>query len=143
MDTEISYLTEFFEKKPPADGATFDRSINRINCKFPSSYLDFMREFNGGEGAIRKGQWLRLWPVEEIEEANNSYQVPEHAPGLLLIGSNGGSLAFGIKRVEGVFVQVDFYDIADDELEFIGNDFKEFLTSLTTFADGTEADDDE
>lgn len=141
MDPDIDYLTEFFEKNPPADPGTFNSIVESIDVQLPDDYLDFMRESNGGEGGIRKGQWLRLWPIEEINQANIDYKVAEYAPDLLLIGSNGGSLGFGIKRKERIFVAVDMYD-NDDDVYTYGESFKSFLQGITVFGDGSEFDEE-
>lgn len=142
MDAEITYLTPQFDKNPPLDEQRFQEAMRSIDCKFPPGYIEFMREHNGGEGGILEGQWLVLWPVEELQKNNEMYNVPEFAPGLFLIGSNGGGLAFGVNRKKGTFVQVDMYAISDEETEEIGTDFKAFLNSLTTFADGTDGYED-
>ncbi|SDF61120.1 SMI1/KNR4 family protein [Chitinophaga filiformis] len=138
MDAEISYLMHEFDKNDALDEQLFTTAIKAIDCKFPPGYQEFMREHNGGEGSILDGQWLVLWPVEELQKNNEMYNVPEFAPGLFLIGSNGGGLAFGINKSKETFIQVDMYAIADEEAEDIGTNFKEFLTSLTKFADGTD-----
>jgi len=138
MDTEISYLTNVFDKNAPLEEQKFADAIRSLDCKFPPGYLEFMKEHNGGEGGILEGQWLVLWPIEELQQNNVMYNVPEFAPGLFLIGSNGGGLAFGVHKEKGTFVQVDMYAISDEEAEDIGTNFKEFLNSLTVFADGTD-----
>jgi hypothetical protein len=138
MDEEISYLTSQFDKNPPLEAQTFAEVLQSIDLSFPPGYLEFMSEYNGGEGGILEGQWLVLWPLEELQENNEMYNVPEFAPGLFLIGSNGGGLAFGVKRTEATFVQVDFYAIADEEAEDIGREFKSFLKGLTKFAGDTD-----
>lgn len=138
MDADITYLTHKFDKKPPLEEQKFTEAVNSLDSQFPPGYLDFMREHNGGEGGILEGQWLVLWPVEELQKNNEMYNVPEFAPGLFLIGSNGGGLAFGINKAKRTFIQVDMYAIADEEAEEIGSNFKEFLSSLTKFADGSD-----
>jgi len=48
---------------------------------------------NGGEGFVGKN-FLRVWPVEDLIQANKDLLVNEGAPGLFLFGSNGGGEAF-------------------------------------------------
>jgi hypothetical protein len=95
MDAEISYLINQFDKNTPLEEQKFAEALKSIDCKFPPRSVEFMREDNDDEGGILEGQWLVLWPVEELQKNNEMYNVPEFAPGLFLIGSNGGGLAFG------------------------------------------------
>jgi hypothetical protein len=55
----------------------------------PAAYLDLMSRSNGVEGFVGD-QYLVLWPVEQLQELNDAYATAEFAPGLLLIGSDGG-----------------------------------------------------
>jgi len=55
--------------------------------------------------------------------------MSSYPPNVLLIGSNGGGKAFGIKKQEGTFVQVPVLFNEEDVSE-IGSSFKEFLIAL-------------
>lgn len=133
MDKEIGILTENITKNAPLEEARFLEISQSINCRFPSDYIDFMKQYNGGEGVISDGWYVRFWPLEELQEANEDYIVSEFAPKLLLIGSDGGDTAFGIKRQEGVFVEVPFIGLSDDNAIERGVDFKQFLSFLSRF----------
>lgn len=136
MSIENNHLIKDIEKNLPLDDQTFDSVLRSIDCKFPPDYLDFMRQYNGGEGEIPNGQWLILWPIEQLKSYNEMYGVAEFAPALLLVGSNGGAMAYGIKRNEGVFFEVEFVRLSESAAIEIGRSFDEFLSSLSYFVQG-------
>lgn len=136
MDTELKNLINRIEKNVPRDNLRFENILQSFDCKFAPDYIEFMRLYNGGEGGVLDGQWLMLWPIEELKEYNDMYGVPEFAPELFLIGSNGGGMAYGIKRKEGVFVEVEYVCMSEKDAVKIGNNFREFLFSLTYFPEG-------
>ena len=58
-------MWEEFECNAPYGG----ENITEINgVPLPQSYIDFMRQHNGGEGDIGE-TWLVLYPMEECEYA--------------------------------------------------------------------------
>jgi len=133
MNSEFRYLTEQLDKNEPLTKEKFDKVIQSIDCRFPPGYLEFIRQHNGCEGGIPDGQWLVLWPVEELRHYNEMYGTSEFAPELLLIGSNGGAIAYGIERKEGIFVQTEYVRMSREDTVDIGDDFPEFLYSLSHF----------
>src|SRR5262249_30653850 len=70
--------------------------LGSAGTELPQEYLDFLRAANGGEGPLGERGYLALWRAEEVGQANQEYSVAEFAPGLLLIGSDGGGTAVGI-----------------------------------------------
>jgi len=139
MDSEISYLIEKLDKNEPLNKEKFDEVIHSIEGKLPADYLEFMRQYNGCEGGVLDGQWLVLWPIEELQNYNEMYGASEFAPELLLIGSNGGAIAYGIERKEGIFVKTEYVRMSKEDSVQVGNNFSEFLYSLANFAEmGTE-----
>ena len=57
----------------------------------PNDYIELMKKHNGGEGDIGE-TWLILYPLEELQEINDDYEIEEILPGHIIIGSNGGEL---------------------------------------------------
>lgn len=131
MDREISILTENLTKNAPLEEKEFLEILRSIDCSFPQDYIDFMKQNNGGEGVIGNGWYVRFWPLQELKEANEDYMVSEFAPQLFLIGTDGGDTAFGLKKREGVFIDVPFIGLSDDDARERGKDFKELLSFLS------------
>jgi hypothetical protein len=138
MDQEIISLTRELDKNQPPDPKVFREMIDSIDCNFPEGYLEFMREHNGAEGGVLGGEWLRLEPVEDLQEYNDMYGFIEELPDIFFIGSNGGGDAFGIRRKEGIFIQVPLIGICEEDILEHGNTFKEFLTSISKAFEGME-----
>jgi len=131
MDEIIRSLTQLLSKNIALDATQFNILLSTIDCKFPSDYIEFMKEKNGGEGIIGEGRYVQFWLLEELLEANADYMVHEFAPDLFLIGSDGGGTAFGVKRNEGIFIEVPFVGMSNDEAIERGKGFKEFLSFLS------------
>lgn len=98
-----------------------------LNFEFPSDFRNFMLESNGYEGEIGKEQYLVLWSLENIIELNEAYGVDEFSPGLLLIGSDGGEIAYAYDKRDRSIVKVPFIGMSLDEIERCGNNLQQFL----------------
>ena len=110
---------EFVFNKPYAG-----EIIEKINeVILPKDYVAFMKNHNGGEGDIGE-TWLILYPMEELQEINDDYEIEEFLPGHIIIGSNGSGELYGIDN-KGNYFNVPFL-IDEDDLTLLGSDI-EFL----------------
>jgi len=132
MNNKIKKFISNLTKNNALSESAFDSTIKNINCLFPQDYLLFMKARNGGEGVINDGAFVRFWKVEELEETNADYMTNEFAPDLFFIGSDGGGTAYGINRKTGIFVDVPFIGMSNEEATERGKDFTEFLTYLAS-----------
>ena len=104
-----SYIGEMIEK------------INEV--VLPKDYVEFMKKHNGGEGDIGE-TWLILYPLEELQEINDDYEIEEFLPGHIIIGSNGGGELYGID-INGNFFNVpvimeeDYVTLLGTEIELL------------------------
>ena len=87
-------LLDNFNCNPPVNDPTIDAFEHNSGLRLPTDYVDFLKIANGGEGFIGEGSYLILWKLENIEKFNIAYEVHEYAPGLILVGSDGGGEAF-------------------------------------------------
>src|SRR3954470_4098442 len=98
-----------------------------------------MRLHNGGEGSLtEEGRYVNFWPLEVLMKYNRDYEVQDYAPEVFLLGSDGGGIAFGIRRNDGSFIKVDFIDMSNENASGVGNDFEEFIGFL---ANGIDIED--
>lgn len=104
----------------PYGGAVIEK-INEV--VLPKDYVEFMKNHNGGEGDVGE-TWLILYPMEELQEINDDYEIEEFLPGHIIIGSNGSGELYGIDN-KGNYFNVPFL-IDEDDLTLLGNDI-EFL----------------
>ncbi len=71
-------------------------AVTEVNgIPLPEQYLAFMKQHNGGEGDLGE-TWFVLYPLEELQQINDDYEVQKYLPGRVLIGSNGGGEFYGI-----------------------------------------------
>ena len=93
----------------------FGEIIEKINdVVLPNDYIELMKKHNGGEGDIGE-TWLILYPLEELQEINDDYEIEEILPGHIIIGSNGGGELYGIDNKGNYFnvpVPIDEDDVA-------------------------------
>lgn len=131
MDEQIKALLSQFELNEPASEINIKKVEKLLNINFPQEYYDFLLISNGGEGAIGQS-YLVLWKIEDLIELNDAYGVEEFAPGLLIIGSDGGDTAYCIDIRSDLkqFVQVPFIGMDLSEVRGCSNDFKGFLSFL-------------
>lgn len=102
------------------NGSYTGTPVTEINgVALPDGYLRFMREHNGGEGDIGE-TWFVLFPLEELAEINEDYEVGTLLPGCVILGSNGGGELYGVDS-EGNFFNVPAL-IERRYLRVLGND---------------------
>ena len=89
-------------------------------------FEDYLKLTVSGEGMIGDNNYLMLWGKNEIEELNNDYETQEFLSNVILIGSDGGDVAYGID-VNGQFIEVPFIGMDDEEINIIANDFDGFI----------------
>lgn len=94
-----------------------------------------MLKTNGGEGTIGKESYLRLWEIEELSESNEDYAISEFAPGLLIIGTDGGGTAFGYDFRDEIpkLVEVGFIGLDVENPNYSTNNFFEFIENLYNY----------
>lgn len=89
-------------------------------------YEDYLRQTLSGEGMVGENSYLLLWKKGEIEELNELYETGEFLSDVILIGSDGGDMAYGMDR-NGRYVEVPFIGMDDEEVKIIGKNFDEFI----------------
>ncbi|MEI7931728.1 MAG: SMI1/KNR4 family protein [Alphaproteobacteria bacterium] len=79
---------------PPAGVDDLGLAQRTLPGGLPADYSAFLGNHNGGEGFVGEN-YIVLWKAEEIAEFNDDFDVAKSAPGLFLIGSDGGGKGFG------------------------------------------------
>ncbi|MBX4262452.1 SMI1/KNR4 family protein [Clostridium estertheticum] len=108
------------------------RTEQGLNIEFPLDYRLFIEEFNGAEGEIGPNSYVVFWSLIDIIELNEACGVNEFAPGLVLIGSDGGDAAYAFDNRDDskAIVEVPFIGMELDEVKTCANTFLEFLEFL-------------
>ena len=116
-----------FEFNEPYEGDV----VTEINgVALPQQYIDFMLQHNGGEGDIGE-TWFVLYPLEELEEINQDYEVSEYLPGKIIIGSNGGGEFYGIDS-DGSYFNVP-ETMEEDCITYFGTDLDMLPDKINEF----------
>lgn len=115
--------------------AVIKKSEIEFGITIPSDFKTFLKEHNGCEGSVGENAYLVLWSIEDIVELNEAYEVNEFAPGLLLIGSNGGeqAYAYDMRFDAKPIVSVPFIGMELGEILPCANTFEEFLEYLYNY----------
>lgn len=130
MDQRIAELTRELKRRPPADEAAIEGSERQLGFRFPDDYREFLLETDGAEGFVAELAYLMLWPVEELPEYNEDYEVDEMAPGLVLFGSSGGGTFYAFEREGGRIVDLPSMPVDGEHAKPAGATFVEFLERL-------------
>lgn len=117
---------------PGASDDALNTVMRALKVELPHDYREFLRASNGGEGFLGQN-YVALWRAEELKPLNDSYDVAQFAPGLLLFGSDGGGegYAFDTRENPWVVVQVPFIGMGDARSTIpLGRSFTEFLQNV-------------
>lgn len=95
-------------------------------CQKYKPYENYLRQTLSGEGMVGENSNLLLWKKSEIEELNNMYETHEFLSDIILIGSDGGDMAYGID-INGRYIEIPFIGMDDEEIKVIGNNFDDFI----------------
>ena len=98
-------------------------------CQNYKPYENFLRQALSGEGMVGENSYLLLWKKSEIEELNDMYETYEFLSDVILIGSDGGDMAYGID-INGRYIEVPFIGMDDEEIKVIGNNFDDFINYI-------------
>ena len=123
-----------WQREPPAEEHELQKLIEQCGIELPNAYLDLLRYSNGGEGelGIEPG-WFQLWPVEEVIELNQSYEVQTNLPGFWGFGSNSGGelLAFDVRRSTPFKVfMIPLIPMDEKAAVKIADDFESFACAM-------------
>jgi hypothetical protein len=71
-----------------------------------------------------------MWSVDEMLEGNIGYEVSNNAPGVTLLGTNGGGTGYGFRVRDGRFeyISLPLIDLVPDPET--SRTFEEFLMKL-------------
>jgi len=129
---DVARLLTKFNARGPAREELIREFEDKAGFELPGDYKQFLRRADGGEGFVGHA-YLILWPVEQLQELNDAYQVEEYASGLLLFGSDGGgeAYAFDTRAAGKPIVSVPFVGMERQLARAMGADFREFLERLS------------
>jgi hypothetical protein len=101
-------------------------------CNLPNSYIDLMIMTNGIEGFVSSYNYVLLWSLEKLAEANDGYGINKFAPGFFLFGSNGGDsgFVFDTRKNPMPVLEVPFIEMSLSKGKVIGLCLEDFFLKL-------------
>lgn len=117
-------------QRDPVDKKSLDNFLSQINFNPPADYIKFMSASNGAEGSLGDNYYIILYPIEDLIEHNKECLVDDFAPGLFIIGSDGGGMAFVFAKETGGFYEMPFIGMSREEATFLAEDFNSFIEFL-------------
>lgn len=132
MDKKIQDMIKNLAFRSPVSDDVIDNFEKSSKLNLPSDYKMFLKITNGGEGFIGDNSYVMFWPLKDLNDLNDSYEVDEFAPGLLLFGSNGGGEAFAFDtRSKSInIVQVPFVGMELNLIQELTTTFNKFIEKL-------------
>lgn len=108
-----------------------DIAVTEINgVRLPTDYLEFVCENGGGEGALGEEGYLQLWPLGELAEQNEFYEVREALPNCALIGTDLSGSKFGVTERGEFFAVPDDMGLDAEEIIVLCGSFEEFIEKI-------------
>jgi hypothetical protein len=104
----------------------------RMGFRFPDDYKFFLKHANGAAGPIGLESYIALWPLNELIELNEGYEVQRYAPHLVMFGGTGGGEAFAFHRSDSrhPIIQTSLIGLGTDPLWVISYSFSDFIENF-------------
>ncbi|WP_029272967.1 SMI1/KNR4 family protein [Flavobacterium sp. KJJ] len=103
------------------------------NLKLPEDYVFYLENYFGIDQFIGV-EFIKLWSLEEIIEANKSYKIVEELTATIGIGTNGSGEFIGIEidsnKNNVKIILSPFIDLNSKYHVEIGTSFTDFLIKL-------------
>jgi hypothetical protein len=124
--------TSGLSPRPGASKTELAAAEQAIGQQLPDEYRALLRETNGLEGFVASDVYLMLWSTHEIADLNAGYSTAEFAPGLVLLGTDGGDTGYGYLAggPRSGYVAVPLVGMAIEAAEPMGRSLTEFLHRL-------------
>jgi hypothetical protein len=85
-----------FPKSDQNSFVTIEEVERYSNLKLPYDYVFYLKNYSGIDQFIGV-EFIKLWSLEEVIEANKSYNIFEELPRTIGIGTNGSGEFIGIE----------------------------------------------
>ena len=68
-----------------------------LGMPLPADLRELLMRHDGLEGSFGPHGYIQLWSSSELKDANDGYEVESWAPGITLVGSDGGNEGIGFR----------------------------------------------
>ncbi|ANE49958.1 SMI1/KNR4 family protein [Flavisolibacter tropicus] len=135
LKERVDHLLSGLEKDEPMQELEFEGIIKSFEFRFPDSYIEVMKGFNGGEGEVGEDSWLCFFPITELRQVNIDYELlMSDIPDYFLFGKDAADTGYAFHKINSTFHSFGLMSNFDtDPIAFLGNDFVAFLESLYNY----------
>jgi hypothetical protein len=126
------YLKDVLMNEFTASQSSLDNLREKAGFELPQDYLEFMKEFNGGEGEVGNNSWLCLFPIEDLIQTNEDYiLLMQEIPDYFLFGKDAADTGFAFHKSNQTIHSFGLMsNFKTDKIESCGAKFKNFLEYL-------------
>jgi hypothetical protein len=121
-----------FPKNNQNSKVTIEEVEKYSNLKLPDDYIFYLENYSEIDQFIG-AEFIKLWSLEEIIEANKNYNIFEKLPKTIGIGTNGSGEFIGIVFDSNNTVKIIISPFVDLNAKYhteIGISFTDFLVRL-------------
>lgn len=125
-----------FVKNGPASEDDLARLRAALPGPAPDDWLALLSAMNGGEGYVGE-DFVRLYSIDDVLKVKATL-APVEVPGIVIIGSTGGGVAYAYDFRRGgapAFVSADFIPLSDGTVTRIAPSLTHHLAALRASAD--------
>jgi hypothetical protein len=113
-----------------------------MSIPLPAELSQFLADGGAGEHVLHRHGPVVVWSAAAVESLNQAYEMPSHAPGLTLIGSDRRDLALAVSRTEDglEFGEVPFIGISARKFICRARSWQAYLSFLKPAPESASAD---
>ncbi len=133
MDYRLEKYFHDFEGNGKISSEQISENLQKhLDFLLPEDYVDFMCEFNGGEGGIGENGWLCLFPIHELIEINKAYQIlMDQIPDYFLIAKDAADTGYALHKRNRTYHSFGLMsNFETDSIDFCGGTFLEFIETI-------------
>jgi hypothetical protein len=137
MEGLFEIIEPFWFKRGGASAEQIGHAEAALKVQFPPDYWSFLSWSNGGEGQIGS-RYLSIWSSDEIRKLNDDYQIGRYLPGVVGIGTDGGSLCYALDYRANAevprLVQCALGDLDLASIVLLAPTFRSFIKASLSFS---------
>jgi hypothetical protein len=115
------------EKNEVPQQEEINNFLKKVDFELPLGFIDFFKQSNGADINLDDGEFILFWPITEMFELNEDYNVNLYAPGFFLFGSNGGETAYAIEKQSGFIFEIPFVPMSIELANLKSKTFTDFI----------------
>lgn len=135
LDPAVAEIITMCSRQAGALPAEVAALMRTTGITLPRDYVDLMSYSDGIEGPIGNENYVALWPMGQLLEATQGYELAVRLPGLLLIGSDGGDVgyAYDTRTPDMKIVELSLSQLDADPIRVVAGNLIEFLRYLRDY----------